>query len=179
MQTKYINKVIFSSMMAAITCVATMVIRIPSVGAVGYVNVGDAAVLLSAWLIGGPYGVLAAGIGSALADLLAGYAYYVPGTFVIKSAMAFVAYSVYKKLKQKETLEQKENKKLRIVTYIIAGIPAEIIMIVGYFFYKALLLGKGFAAAAPSLLSNTVQGITCLIIAIAIASALSHVRLPE
>jgi len=165
--------------MAAMTCIATMVIRVPSVGAVGYVNIGDALVLLCAWLIGGVYGALAASIGSALADLLAGYAYYVPGTFVIKFTMAIVAYIIFNKIKQRDHGIQKEHNKAGIVTYILSALPAEALMVVGYFFYKALLLGKGFAAAVPSIFTNIVQGITCIIIATAIAKALSHVRLPE
>lgn len=44
----------------------------------GYVNLGDCAVLMSAWVLGPLYGGAAAGIGSALADLLSGYAHYVP-----------------------------------------------------------------------------------------------------
>lgn len=44
----------------------------------GYVNLGDCAVLISAWMLGPLYGGAAAGIGSALADLLSGYAHLCP-----------------------------------------------------------------------------------------------------
>ena len=47
--------------------------------------------LISAWMLGPLYGGAAAGIGSALADLLSGYAHYVPGTFAIKFLMAAAA----------------------------------------------------------------------------------------
>ena len=49
----------------------------------GYVNLGDCAVPLSAWILGPVYGGVAAGVGSMLADLLSGYAHYAPGTFLI------------------------------------------------------------------------------------------------
>lgn len=176
MERSQLNRVIYAALMAAVTCIATMVIRVPSVGAVGYVNIGDTAVLICAWLIGGVYGALAAGIGSALADLLAGYAYYVPGTFIIKFTMALVAYMIFKQLKEVTSDHMGVN---RFIPYIVSGIPAEIIMIIGYFFYKALILGKGFAAAVPSVFSNLAQGITCLITALLLAVALEKVRLPE
>lgn len=157
---KNILKLVYCAVFAALACVATMIVRIPSVGSVGYVNIGDTIVLMCAWLLGGVYGGIAAGIGTAMADLLAGYGYYVPGTFVIKFLMAFVAYIIFKKIKN------------IWVGLLVSGIVAEIIMIVGYFFYKALLLGKGFAAAVPSIFSNMVQGVTCLVIGIALYFAL-------
>ena len=40
------QKIIFSAMLAALTCVATMVIKIPSPLS-GYLNLGDCIVLLS------------------------------------------------------------------------------------------------------------------------------------
>lgn len=157
---KKLLKIVYSALFAALTCVATMVIRIPSVGGVGYVNIGDTMVLMSAWLLGGVYGGLAAGIGSALADLLSGYAYYVPGTFVIKFLMAFVACVLCVRLKK------------QLAGLIVSGIIAEIIMIAGYFGYKALILGKGAAAAIPSVFSNIAQGITSLVLAIVLFYAL-------
>lgn len=54
-----------------------MIIKVPTFGMNGYVNIGDAAVLISAWLLGNPYGAFAAGIGSGLADLLSGYPAYI------------------------------------------------------------------------------------------------------
>lgn len=58
--------------MIALTCVLTMAVRIPS-PTKGYLNLGDCAVLFSGWLLGPIYGTVAGGVGSALADLLAGY----------------------------------------------------------------------------------------------------------
>lgn len=72
-----------------------MVVRIPS-PMNGYVNLGDCFVLLSGWLLGPWYGGAAAGIGSMLTDLLSGYGYYAPGTFVIKGLDALVAALIFK-----------------------------------------------------------------------------------
>ena len=63
-QTK-LRTLILAAMFAALTCVATMIIHIPSpIG--GYFNLGDCMVLLSAFVLGPVWGTAAGGIGSAL-----------------------------------------------------------------------------------------------------------------
>ena len=155
---KNLTKPVITALFAAMACVATMIIKVPTIGTNGYVNIGDTIVLLSAWIIGGVYGGLAAGIGSCLADLLSGYGSYVPGTLVIKFFMSIAAYFVYIALKKMNV-----NK---IVAYVISGVVAEIVMIVGYFLYESTLLGYGLAAAA-SIGSNAIQGGTCLVLGVA------------
>lgn len=160
-------KLVLTAMFTALTCIATMVIQIPTFGTNGYVNIGDTMVLVSAWFLGAPYGILAAGIGSGLADLLAGYALYVPGTTIIKALMALVAYIVFWGLK---------NTKIpKPVVYVLSSIPAEIVMVLGYFLYESSLLGYGLAAAA-SIPSNIIQGITCLFLGNMLMAVLSTVK---
>ena len=66
------RKIVFTSLFAALCCVLTMVIKIPSpIG--GFMNLGDAAVLSSGYFLGGAYGFFAAAIGSCLADVFSGY----------------------------------------------------------------------------------------------------------
>ena len=65
---KTTRKLVFSGLFAALCCVMTMVIQIPS--PTGYVNLGDCMILLGALALGPVYGALAGGIGSALADIL-------------------------------------------------------------------------------------------------------------
>lgn len=149
------RKLVMTALFAALACVATMVIKVPTLATNGYVNIGDTIVLLSAWLIGGVYGGLAAGIGPALADLLSEYVSYVPGTFVIKFLMGLVAYLIFKAIKKANI-----NK---VVGYVVSGVVAEIIMVAGYFVYESIFLGYGLAAA-PSIISNLIQGITCLVL---------------
>lgn len=149
------RKIVLTALFAALACVATMIIKVPTLATNGYVNIGDTIVLLSAWLIGGVYGGLAAGIGSALADLLSSYPTYVPGTLIIKFLMAFVAYLIFMAIKKANI-----NK---VVGYAVSGIVAELIMVAGYFLYESIFLGYGLAAA-PSILSNLVQGVTCLVL---------------
>lgn len=167
MRNSKFQKYIYACMLAALCCVATMAIRVPTIGTNGYVNIGDTIVLMCAWLIGGVYGALAAGIGSAMADLLAGYGAYVPGTFVIKFLMALVAAYIINHIKDGKAMKQ--------VKYIASGIVAEAIMVIGYFLYESTLLGYGLGAAA-SIISNIIQGVTCLVCAVALINALEGSR---
>lgn len=155
MNNKQITKLVLTALFAALAFVATYIIKVPTVGTNGYVNIGDTIVLLSAWMIGGIYGGLAAGIGSALSDLIAGYGTYVPGTFVIKFIMAVIAYLIFAAIKKANI-----NK---VVGYIVSGVVAELIMVFGYFLYESTLLGYGLAAAA-SIPSNFIQAGTCLVL---------------
>ena len=62
-----------TALFAALACVATMSIRIPTPGTGGYIHPGDAIVILAGIILGPVYGMLAGGIGSALSDLIGGY----------------------------------------------------------------------------------------------------------
>ena len=97
----------------------------------GYIHAGDALVLLAAYVLGPLWGSLAAALGSSLADLMAGYVQYFPGTFVIKGLDALVAALIFKAMGRTSAAA------------IVSGVVGEIIMVVGYFGYAGLLLGKG------------------------------------
>ena len=148
------QKIIFSSMLAALTCVATMVIKIPS-PLNGYINLGDCIVLLSGWLLSPVYGFFAAGLGSALADLFSGYAAYAPATFLIKGLMALIACGGVK-LFQKRVDKQ--------FSRIISGVTAELFMIAGYWLFEGFLYG--FISSAVNIPANGLQGLAGLILGI-------------
>ena len=146
------QKIVIASMLAALCCVATMIIKIPS-PLKGYINLGDCVVLFSGWVLSPVYGFLAAGIGSGLADLFSGYVVYAPATFIIKGIMAIVAYFCFKGM---------HNKLGNTVSRIIGGILAEIVMILGYFVFEGFLYG--FAPSVVNIPANGVQGIAGIII---------------
>ena len=81
---------VMTAAFAALACVATMVIKVPSPTG-GYMNLGDTVVLLGGYLLGPAWGALAGSIGPALADVLLGSAIYAPATLVIKAVMAVLA----------------------------------------------------------------------------------------
>ena len=64
-----LRKLVLAALFAALCTVMTMVIQVPS-PMQGYVNLGDCAVLLSAWVLGPWYGGAAAGLWTRLFALL-------------------------------------------------------------------------------------------------------------
>lgn len=159
MNFKKISKLVTSALFIAIICVATVVVQIPS-PVTGFFNLGDCFVLIAAWFLGMGYGAVAAGFGSALADIILGYTIYAPATFLIKALMAVTAVLICKALKNKPFIGK-----------AVSAVTAEAIMVLGYFAYEGIILkyGLGAAAAIPT---NIMQGIVAIFAATALASAL-------
>ena len=144
------KNIITAAMLAALCCIATMIIKIPSPFK-GYLNLGDCVVLLAGWLLSPVYGFLAAGLGSAMADILLGYTVYAPVTFVIKGLMALVAYYIYKWM---------SNKIGNTPARITGGLLAEAIMVLGYYIFEGFMYG--FVASIVNIPANLVQGLVGL-----------------
>lgn len=146
-----VKRLVLTALFAALSCVATMVIHVPSPTG-GYMNLGDTMVLLGAYCLGPVYGAAAGGIGSAMADLLSGYPVYVPATLVIKAVMAILAGLLFRTLN-----------KGGVAGVLACGILGEVPMVVGYWFFDAWLAsgGESFAASltasAVGIPSNLVQ----------------------
>ena len=169
MNDRKIRQLVTAAMFAALTCVATMTLRVPTFGTNGYVNIGDTVVLLGAWLLGGLYGSLAGGIGAAMADLLSGYSHYVPGTLVIKFLSAMIAWALLSALSRRLP---------KMISYIISAAAAELFMMLGYFTYQCLFLGYGLAASV-SIPGNLIQGATCSVLAVICIGGLHAARVPQ
>lgn len=152
------KKIVMSAMFAAVIFVLTRLVSVPSFSGIGNVNLGDCAVLLAAWLVSPKYAFLAAGVGSALADLTSAYAIYAPATFFIKGAMALVASLIHKK-----------NKTL------LSGIVAELIMIVGYLAFEGIFI-CGFKTALLNIPYNAVQGAIGLASAIVLLPIIKRIK---
>ena len=151
-----IKKIVVAALLAALTCISTMIIKIPS-PLKGYINLGDCIVLVSGWLLTPSWGFLAAGLGSALADILSGYIIYAPATFLIKGLMALVAFYGFKLLC---------NRCGNLPSRIISGIAAEILMISGYFVFEGFLYG--FVPSIVNIPPNAVQGVAGIVIGTAL-----------
>ena len=160
-----IRKLVLAALMAALCTIMTMVIQVPS-PMQGYVNLGDCIVLLSGWILGPWWGAAAGGIGSMLVDLLGGYGHYAPGTLIIKGCMALVAALIVKAMKESKA------------SYVISAVVSEVIMVVGYFGYASLLLGKGWGAAA-SIPGNLVQGAMGMVIGLVLLVVLKRSKALE
>ncbi len=136
-----IKKLCLAAVFAALTFVGTYFFAIPIL-TVGYVNLGDCFSVLSGLLLGSLFGPLAAGVGSALADILLGYTIYAPATLIIKALAAFLAALIVRKSRSIG----------RIVT---ASIAAEAVILLSYFLYDTIIFG--LSAAAPAALANLFQ----------------------
>ena len=148
-----LKKLILAALFAALSCVATMSIRIPTPGTGGYIHPGDAIVILSGVILGPVWGFLAGGIGSALSDLIGGYFIYVPITFVIKGLVALAAGLLYQKVGK--------NQKSRYIAVILGGVADIILVAGGYFVCEFFIYGAGSVASIPA---NIIQGVGGLVI---------------
>ena len=162
MKTK---KLVMAALFAALTYVATAIIKIPTPGTGGYIHPGDAIVILSGIFLGPVYGGLAAAIGSMLSDLLGGYMNYVPITFVIKGLVAIAAYYAFH-------AAMKVSKKM-LVGMIASGICAIILVAGGYFICEIPMYG--FGGALASVPANIVQSFGGLLISTVLMSILYQV----
>lgn len=139
-----VRKIVFTGCMAAIICILTMIVKIPT-PTKGYVNIGDTGVILASAMLGPLYGALASGIGSALADIISGYMVYAPVTLIIKALMAVFAALIIRKVRGNKSI-------------ILAVLFCEAIMVLGYFLFEIFMAGS-VAAAAAGIPMNILQGV--------------------
>lgn len=159
------KRIVITALMAAMVCVATMIIKIPS-PMKGYLNIGDCIVLLCGWLLSPGFGFVAAGLGSALADMFSGYITYAPATFLIKGSMALIAFACFKLM----------NKRLgRLPSQIIGAVLAEIVMVFGYFVFEGFMYG--FVPSAVNVPANAVQGAAGLILGIILVKVFERLKI--
>ena len=155
-----IQKAVTGSLFAALIFVATLVVQIPIPATHGYINLGDSFVILAGVLLGPVYGALAAGIGSALTDVISGYAAYAPATFVIKALMALAVSLITKKRKTAPVVAP-------------AALLSELIMVGGDYVFEAFILKFG-SAALTGIPMNLIQGGAGIIISVLLISAINR-----
>lgn len=151
MKSDKIIKLVTASLMAALTCVVTMMIPIKIPLNNGYIHPGDAFVLLSGIILGPIYGGLAAGIGSMFADLLSPYAQYAAATLVIKALAAMVAAYSYRHI--------------RVRSVVLAGIFGGVVVTFGYFIIERFIFGNALTAAVVGVPFNILQNIFGILLA--------------
>lgn len=176
--TKFI---VAAAMFAALCCIATMIIKIPT-PTFGYIHLGDGFVLLCGILFGPLYGALSAGIGSMFADLFSGYASFAPATFVVKAGTALIAallFRLFKKLFHSAAGD--------FAGGLIAGAVSETFMVIGYFVYEIFLamlaagqftstsFAAGVSSSATGIPFNIVQGFVGIMITLILLPLLKKV----
>ena len=114
------------SVMIPLVTVMTMIFKIPIPVTQGYFNFGDAGVILVSMLFGPYVGLIAGGLGSSLADILSGYSFYAPATFLAKGIEGFIVGMIFTKL----------YKKSRLLAYT-SGPVGGLFMICSYFVFES------------------------------------------
>jgi uncharacterized membrane protein len=131
-----------TAIMTALVLALTLLIHVPTpIG--GYAHLGDIAVNFAALAFGPIIGLISAGIGTALADVLGGYASFAPLTLVVHGLQGLVVGLIYWRKRSTTTL-------------IAAVVVGAVIVVAGYFIGEALFYG-GPAEASLEIPSNIVQ----------------------
>jgi uncharacterized membrane protein len=131
-------KVFLVILLAGVTAGLTMVVRIPIPGTGGYLNLGDMAVVFCGLLLGGRWGAIAGGVGSASADFIGGFFIFVPVTLIAKGLEGFIAGTLGKKN----------------AYWLILAVST---MVIVYFVAEIFLPGMGLSAAVSELPFNVIQ----------------------
>lgn len=160
-------QIVITALFAALICVATMLVRIPIPATGGYANLGDGVILVCAFLMNPLNAVIAAGLGSMLADVLAGYMSFAPGTLIIKAGVALFALLVYHWLIKR--------RKQPVLAMAMAGVLVEVFMVLGYFAYESIFLGIGMGAAG-AIIGNIGQGMVGILVGCLVAPVLNRSR---
>ncbi|MGI5918431.1 MAG: ECF transporter S component [Christensenellales bacterium] len=134
---------VITSMLAALVFVFTYLIKIPVNASGAYMNIGDCVIYCSGLLVGAPWAAAAAGIGSALSDLLLGFPVYAPATLVIKAAMGLLCAEL--------------TKKGGFGWFAGASILGGAIMVVGYGVFEWICFGWSYAVG--TIVFNLIQWI--------------------
>lgn len=101
------------------------------------------------------------------ADLLLGYVSFAPGMLGIKACVALIAGGIFNHFGRGQATGRAFGVQL------IGGVAAEAFMVLGYFFYEAVLLGVGIGAAG-GIAANIGQGAVGIVIAAVLTPLLSH-----
>ena len=143
------GKLVFTSLMACLVLLGTILFRIPIPMTQGYVHLGDAMIYIGVLLLGKKQGAAAAALGSSLGDILGGFAFWAPWSFFIKFAMAFTAGAMI-------------EKRSKIISMTAGGL----VMCAGYLIAERIMYGS-WALAAVGLPWNIGQFAVGIAVALA------------
>ncbi len=157
---KRTRQICFTGMFAAIIFVMTM-LHIP-IGAGGYIHVGDAVIYMAAVSMG-PWGILAAVIGAAVADAVSGFYNYIIPTVLIKImiSLPFI-------------LVRKQKKIFLNITNVVCAVAGGIITIAGYFLADLVFYRAGAVADIPA---NIIQAVGSVVVYAVLAFAADRAKL--
>jgi uncharacterized membrane protein len=162
MNDKKIKEMVYTSMLAALICVATFIIKVPSPVTNGYTHLGDGFIFIAVLLLGKKNGALAGAIGAALADVIGGYSFYAVPTFIIKGIMALIMGTLIEKLPN--------NLKYK---WILGAVVGSAWQIFAYYVVGSLMVGN-FISTISEIPGNTIQSAAGIISAAAFMAVFKH-----
>ena len=171
-QDKKTSQLVITALMICLIVLGTIMFRIPVPMTKGYIHLGDAMIYLAVLLLGKKHGSAAACIGSSLGDIIGGFAFWAPFTFVIKFAMAFVTGSIIEIHHSKH----EPGTFRRTLLYITGMTVGGLIMCAGYLIVERFMYG-GWAPAFIGVPWNIGQFAAGIFIALAVCQALTKTNL--
>lgn len=170
MQQTNTKELCLQGLFIAIVTISTMVFQVPVSATNGYIHLGDGMIFLIAIFFGKKNGAIAGGIGSALADLLSGYAHWALFTLLIKGIMGFLVGAIGQ-------YAGKNHAFCNIKTS--CGIFLGVLWMVFGYFIAGGILKSSFAISLTSIPENMIQGISGAVIFFAVGYSLHKIRITE
>ena len=152
-----------TALMICLVLLGTILFRIPVPMTQGYVHLGDTMVFLGVLMLGKRRGAAAAGLGSALADVLGGFAFWAPWTLVIKSLMAFVTGLILERSGRSSKNSRQAGRLVKLAAMAAGGV----VMCAGYLAAETVMYGS-FATAVTGLPWNIGQAGVGMILSMAV-----------
>jgi len=168
------ERLVLTALLTALVFLGTTALKIPVPLTQGYVHLGDAMVYISVLILGRKNGSFAAATGSAMADVLGGFAAFAPWTLIIIFVMAFTTGTILElavRPHPQHTHRQTPNPLLSSVLAMTAG---GAMMCLGYFIAETIMYGS-YVVALAELPWNIGQFAAGMVIAVAINAQLKKV----
>lgn len=155
------------AILIAVTAVFTYMIRIPVAPTRGYINFGDVAIFFTALTFGPATALVTGGLGTALADIISGYAQWAPFTFFAHGlqglVIALVAGRSYRRRAEAET------SKRYLIPLFLSFLAGTAVMGGIYFVTGGFMVG--FPAAAAEIPGNILQNAAGVAVGAPLAAA--------
>ncbi len=155
------ERLVLTALMTSLILIGTMMFKIPVPMTQGYVHLGDAMIFLAVMILGRRDGTIASALGSALGDIIGGYAFWAPWTLVIKGLMGLVTALLLSKV------SEKHQTGLRIASMTAGGF----VMVAGYLVAERFIYGN-WATAVISIPWNIAQFAVGIAVALLIGRGL-------
>ena len=166
-----LKKITLTAIFAALIAVMTAFIKVPTGINEGYLHFGDSMIYLAGCLLG-PYGIIAAALGGALADVLAGAAVWAIPTAIIKACNSvpfIIATAMY--------VKNKGSHKIIHLSTLLMTVVSGLITVFGYLIAEGLMYS--FPSALTSVPFSIIQATGSAIVFILVGYTLDAVKIQK